>query len=108
MVTGGCGFIGSHTCTKLINKNFNILIIDSLVNSYKDIFPKIKSIFDNNKVYTSSNITFLEGDLRDSKWLDNVFAKFIKLKKPIKSVIHFAGLKSIKNSSPFNYQKEAY
>ena len=105
LVTGGCGFIGSHTCTKLINENFNVLIIDSLVNSYKDIFPKIKSIFDKNIAYTSSNISFLEGDLRDNKWLDNVFAEFIKLNKPIKSVIHFAGLKSIKNSinSPLLY-----
>ena len=105
LVTGGCGFIGSHTCTKLINENFDILIIDSLVNSYKNIFPKIKSIFNKNLNYTRSNISFLEGDLRNNKWLDNVFAEFIKLKKPIKSVIHFAGLKSIENSidSPLLY-----
>ena len=56
LVTGGCGYIGSHTCVTLLENNFNILIIDSLINSYKDIFPKIKSIFDKNLDYTSSNI----------------------------------------------------
>ena len=73
LVTGGCGFVGSHTCTKLIQSKFNVLIIDSLVNSYKDIFPK--EYFDKNKACISSEIFFLEGDLRDNKWLDKVFDK---------------------------------
>ena len=81
LVTGGCGFVGSHTCTKLIKSNFNVLIIDSLVNSHRDIFPKIKSIFDKNKACISSEIFFLEGDLRDNKWLDKVFDKLIILIK---------------------------
>ena len=105
MVTGGCGFIGSHTCTNLIKNNCDILIIDSLINSYEDIFPKIKTIFDSNKSYSKGKISFLKGDLRDTQWLDNVFYDHHKMKKPITSVIHFAGLKSINNSikSPILY-----
>ena len=44
LVTGGCGYIGSHTCTSLLDSDFNILIIDSLVNSFESSFKKIKQI----------------------------------------------------------------
>ena len=44
LVTGGCGYIGSHTCIALLNSNYNILIIDSLVNSFDNTFEKIKKI----------------------------------------------------------------
>ena len=46
LVTGGCGYIGSHTCISLIEKNYNVLIIDSLINSHEDNFKKVKQILD--------------------------------------------------------------
>ena len=95
LVTGGCGYIGSHTCVSLLNSNYNILIIDSLVNSFETTFETIKKIaqkkgFDNNE-----RIQFIKGDLRNKDWLDSIFKEYIEFKKPIKKVIHFAGLKSI-------------
>jgi len=105
LVTGGCGYIGSHTCVSLLENNYNILIIDSLVNSSKDTLDNIRKTMTLEGVKISDNIRFLEGDLRDKLWLDNVFSDYIQSKKPIKSVIHFAGLKSIYESiiSPIDY-----
>ena len=105
LVTGGCGYIGSHTCVSLLENNFNILILDSLVNSSKDNLDNIRKTLSLEGVKISDNIRFLEGDLRDKSWLDDVFRDYLKLNKPIKSVIHFAGLKSIYDSiiSPIEY-----
>ena len=105
LVTGGCGFVGSHTCVSLINQDYNILIIDSLINSFEDKFEKIKKICNRKEIDISGRIKLLKGDLRDQNWVDQIFTKYIKYKKPIKFVIHFAGLKSIHNSikSPLEY-----
>ena len=99
LVTGGCGFIGSHTCIQLLKDNYNVLVVDSLINSYKSIFSQIKEIIKLTNVESLNKIAFLEGDLRDKKWLDNVFLEYSKLKKPITYVIHFAGLKSVELST---------
>ena len=98
LVTGGCGYIGSHTCVSLLENNHNVLIIDSLINSSRDTFEKIKKTLKLKGVNVDNNIQFIEGDLRNKLWLENVFINYIKADKPIKSVIHFAGLKSIFNS----------
>lgn len=105
LVTGGCGYIGSHTCVSLLENNHNVLIIDSLINSSRDTFEKIKKTLKLKGVNVENNIQFIEGDLRNKLWLENVFINYIKADKPIKSVIHFAGLKSIINSikSPIEY-----
>ena len=105
LVTGGCGFIGSHICVSLINENFNILIIDSLVNSFAVNFQNIKKIFDEKGLNISERIQFIKGDLRNKIWVDKIFIEYSKSKKPIKYVLHFAGLKSISNSikSPLEY-----
>tara|TARA_B100000945_G_C20379919_1_gene596653 strand:+ start:409 stop:1440 length:1032 start_codon:yes stop_codon:yes gene_type:complete len=105
LVTGGFGYIGSHTCVSLLENNYNILIVDSLVNSSKDTLDKIKKTIALKGFEINDNIQFLEGDLRDKLWLDNVFGDYLKSDKPIKSVIHFAGLKSIYDSiiSPIDY-----
>ena len=54
LVTGGCGYIGSHTCISLLNSDFNILIIDSLENSFESTLEKIKKI--SNRKGNSNNI----------------------------------------------------
>ena len=95
LVTGGCGYIGSHTCISLLECNYNILLIDSLVNSFDDSFERIKKISLKKGIDHNARIQFLKGDLRDRLWLDYIFNEYIKSKKPIKKVIHFAGLKSI-------------
>ncbi len=103
LVTGGCGYIGSHTCISLLENNSKVLIIDSLVNSYKETFIKIKEIV-NKKGIDSNKISFIKGDLRNKEWLDKIFVEHLRAKTPIKSVVHFAGLKSIESS--INYPLE--
>ena len=105
LVTGGCGYIGSHTCVCLVKKGFNIVILDSLVNSYKSSYLKILEILRNEDKELINMIKFHEGDLRDMKFLGGIFAKQKKAGDPISSVIHFAGLKSIEESikSPLEY-----
>jgi len=95
LVTGGCGYIGSHTCIPLLNSNYNVLIIDSLVNSFATSVEKIKEISLREGVTNNEKIQFIEGDLRNKQWLHNIFHEYAKSNKPIKKVIHFAGLKSI-------------
>ena len=105
LVTGGCGYIGSHTCISLIEKNYNVLIIDSLINSHEDNFKKTKQILDKKGIDSKEKLKFIKGDLRNQEWLDNIFYKCSESKRPISSVIHFAGLKSIESSikSPLEY-----
>ncbi len=105
LVTGGCGYIGSHTCVCLLKKGYNIIIIDSLVNSYKSSHLKILEILRNEGKEISNMISFVEGDLRNKKLLSEIFEAKKKEGNPISSVIHFAGLKSIEESikSPLKY-----
>ena len=105
LVTGGCGYVGSHTCISLLKNNYNIIIVDSLVNSSKDTLDNIRKTMSLEGVEISDKIKFLQGDLRNKLWLDNVFRDYLQSNKPIKSVIHFAGLKSIYESiiSPIDY-----
>ena len=98
LVTGGCGYIGSHTCISLIENNFNVLIIDSLINSYEETYIRLKKIIEENGFDSHNKISFIKGDLRNKAWLGDVFARCLKADTPIKSVIHFAGLKSIETS----------
>ena len=105
LVTGGCGYIGSHTCVSLLENNYNVLILDSLINSSEDTFYKIKKTISLRGLKIDDKIQFIQGDLRNKFWLDNIFNDYLKANKPIKSVIHFAGLKSIYDSiiSPIEY-----
>lgn len=86
LVTGGAGYIGSHTCVELLNKGYDIIIIDNLENS------NIKAI-DRIKFITKKNFPFINADVRDKKKLDNIFNQY----KP-EAVIHFAGLKAVGES----------
>lgn len=94
LVTGGLGFIGSHTVVELLQENYNIIIIDNLVNSSTDILQKIIDI--TNK----RNILFFNIDIRDSLKLENLFTAY-----KIRLVIHFASLKAVSESikNPLQY-----
>ncbi len=86
LVTGGMGYIGSHTCIELLNRGMEVVIIDNLVNSSAEAGKRIERI-------TGCGVTFYEADVRDRKTLDGIFEKH-----KIDCVIHFAGLKAVGES----------
>ena len=96
LITGGTGFIGSHTILPFLKKGFKVTIIDSNVNSSQLSIKAIKKIL--KKDFDEEQILFFKGDIRDKVFLNNVFLKAIEEKYPIQSVIHFAGLKSVSES----------
>ena len=97
LVSGGLGFIGSHTVVELLNSGFNVIIIDNLVNSSIDIFNKIIKIA---KINDKSRLTYCNIDIRNSLQLENLFKN-----NSIYAVIHFASLKSVGESikAPLEY-----
>ena len=105
LATGGLGFIGSHTCISLLENNYNVYVIDSLVNSSKENFIAIKKICNLLNDSSKGRIIFLEGDILDKHFLINTFQKAKLEKSPIQAVIHFAGLKSANESidAPLSY-----
>tara|TARA_B100000212_G_C27375739_1_gene534603 strand:+ start:697 stop:1737 length:1041 start_codon:yes stop_codon:yes gene_type:complete len=104
LVTGGAGFIGSHTSVQLLKKGYDICILDSFINSYEITIKQIERIIKNNKSRTG-NLFLKKGDLRNRRFLDEVFIEFRDNKSPFDGVIHFAGLKSVEESvnQPLKY-----
>ena len=98
LVTGGLGFIGSHTCVSLLKKEINIFIVDSLFNSSLKTIKAIKKIFARNDLNVENKLFFFEGDIRDKLFLRKVFKYAEEMQKPIDAVIHFAGLKAVGES----------
>jgi len=100
LVTGGCGFIGSHTCLALLEKNYKIVVIDSMVNSVSIALERVKKLSTNK-----DNLSLFRGDLRDIDFVREVFSKAKSDNQPISAVIHFAGLKSVCESidQPIKY-----
>ena len=86
LVTGGAGYIGSHTCVELLNAGYDIVVIDNFSNSKKEVIDKIKTI-------TNKDFKFYEGDCQDKEILRKIFKE-----NDISSVIHFAGFKSVGES----------
>tara|TARA_B100000242_G_scaffold187044_1_gene134509 strand:- start:1205 stop:2242 length:1038 start_codon:yes stop_codon:yes gene_type:complete len=105
LVTGGCGYIGSHTCISLIKSGYKVVIFDSLINSYESSYKKILKILQNENIDYAQKINFIKGDLRNKKILSKLFLDKQREGEPIFSVIHFAGLKSAGESlkSPLEY-----
>lgn len=105
LTTGGLGFIGSHTTIALIKKGFDVLIVDSLINSKKETLNNIKKIIDKETKKLDQKLYFEEGDIRDEVFLKDVFKKYREKQNPIQTVIHFAGLKSVEESvrHPLSY-----
>ncbi len=97
-VTGGAGFIGSHTCLLLLEKGYVIFILDSFVNSSKKSLDRISVILEDKGIDTKGRIFLINGDIRNSSDIEKVFQMSIKFKNKIQSVMHFAGLKSVFDS----------
>ena len=95
LVTGGAGFIGSHTCHLLLKNGFKIVILDSFINSSPSIINNLSKLNSDN-FYT--NLELINGDLRNKSFLIKLFENISNKKGYIDSVIHFAGLKSISES----------
>ena len=96
LITGGTGYIGSHTCVALLKIGFNLTIIDSNINSSSKSINRIKKIL--KKDFLDKKILFFKGDIRDKKFLDTIFFNAIQQDDPIQGVIHFAGLKAVSES----------
>ncbi|WP_216936740.1 UDP-glucose 4-epimerase GalE [Acinetobacter sp. BY484] len=86
LVTGGAGYIGSHTCVELLNAGHEVVVLDNLCNSSSESLSRVEKL-------TQKSLTFIEGDIRDSQLLDQVFQH-----QSIDAVIHFAGLKAVGES----------
>lgn len=93
LVTGGAGYIGSHTSVELLNAGHGVVCVDNLVNSKYEAVKRVEQI-------TSKKIKFYEGDIRDRKILDKIFEE-----NEIDAVINFAGLKAVGEScqKPLEY-----
>ncbi len=93
LVTGGAGYIGSHTCVELLDRGYEIVVVDNLYNSCVKALERVEEI-------TGKKIPFYEADLLDKEALDAIFEKH-----PIDSVIHFAGYKAVGESveKPIEY-----
>ncbi|MCH2556079.1 MAG: UDP-glucose 4-epimerase GalE [Alcanivorax sp.] len=93
LVTGGAGYIGSHTVLRLLEEQRPVLVLDNLVNSSREALRRVERI-------TGRTVTFVEGDIRDGALLDRLFAEH-----DIGAVIHFAGLKAVGESvaQPLRY-----
>lgn len=93
LVTGGIGYIGSHTCVQMVEAGMTPVIIDNLCNAKKVVLDRIEAL-------TGKKPIFYQGDIRDSVLLDSIFQRH-----NIQSVIHFAGLKAVGESvqKPIEY-----
>ena len=86
LVTGGAGYIGSHTCVELLEKGYEVVVIDNLCNSNPESLHRVQEL-------TGKTLKFYEGDVRDEAVLTKIFAE-----NEISCVIHFAGLKAVGES----------
>ncbi|MBC5660623.1 UDP-glucose 4-epimerase GalE [Anaerosacchariphilus sp. NSJ-68] len=93
LVTGGAGFIGSHTCVELLNAGYDVVVVDNLYNASKKALDRVEQI-------TGKKVTFYEADILDRDALNAIFDK-----EQIDSVIHFAGYKAVGESvrKPIEY-----
>ncbi|EPC04162.1 hypothetical protein L861_02295 [Litchfieldella anticariensis FP35 = DSM 16096] len=86
LVTGGAGYIGSHTVLELLEAGHDVVVVDNLCNGSREALHRIEAI-------TGKSARFIEGDVRDRVLLDEVFASY-----SVEAVIHFAGLKAVGES----------
>ena len=93
LVTGGAGYIGSHTCVELLKAGHEVFVVDNLCNGHEAALERVRGI-------TNRELQFTNADIRDANALDNIFNTF----KP-EAVIHFAGLKAVGESvaNPLKY-----
>ncbi len=94
LITGGAGYIGSHTVLQLLESDYQVVVLDNLSNASAESLQRVKAL-------TGKSVTFIEGDIRDEALLSSIFAQHTD----IDSVIHFAGLKAVGESvqQPLRY-----
>jgi UDP-glucose 4-epimerase len=93
LVTGGCGYIGSHICVELLTSGYNAIVYDNLSNSTPDVIDRIRQIVASEKAHDVGSINFIQGDILDADHMDRIFAD-----NKIDAVIHLAGLKAVGES----------
>ena len=95
LVTGGAGYIGSHTCVELLEAGYDVVVVDNLYNASEKSIERVKEI-------TGKDLTFYQADILDEEALDKIFDK-----EKVDGVIHFAGLKAVGESvaKPLEYYK---
>lgn len=93
LVTGGAGYIGSHTCIELLNAGYEVVVMDNLYNASEEALRRVEKI-------TGKHVTFYKADMLDHEAVNEIFEK-----ESIDSVIHFAGLKAVGESvaKPLEY-----
>ena len=93
LVTGGAGYIGSHTCVELLNQGHEVVVVDNLYNSSEEALKRVEKI-------TGKTLTFYKADMLDRDAMEEIFSK-----EKIDAVIHFAGLKAVGESvaKPLEY-----
>ncbi|OUO76600.1 UDP-glucose 4-epimerase GalE [Blautia sp. An249] len=93
LVTGGAGYIGSHTCVELLNAGYEVVIVDNLYNASPKAVERVQQI-------TGKSVVFYEADIRDKEAMGNIFDQ-----EKVDAVIHFAGLKAVGESvaKPMEY-----
>ena len=93
LVTGGAGYIGSHTCLELLNQGHEVVVVDNLCNASEEALHRVKEL-------TGKDLTFYKADLLDAEAMDKVFGQ-----EKVDAVIHFAGLKAVGESvaKPLEY-----
>ncbi len=99
LVTGGAGFIGSHTCLSLLKKGYTVYVLDSYINSSPVPLQRISIILEKENVKIDDKLTILKGDLRKESDIKKIFEIALKKNKPIEAVVHFAGLKAVGESN---------
>ena len=98
LVTGGAGYIGSHTSSALIEANYDICILDSFINSSPISLERIQKIHNIDQKIYKERVKIFKGDVRDKKTVEKIFKSAIEENNPIQAVIHFAGVKSVEES----------
>lgn len=93
LVTGGAGYIGSHTCVELLNEGHEVIVVDNLYNASEKALERVQEI-------TGRSLTFYKADIRDKQAMNDIFDR-----EAIDAVIHFAGLKAVGESvvKPIEY-----
>ena len=105
LITGGTGFIGSHTCVVLLNAGFNLIILDSFINSSEKVIDNICKLANIKDINQTQRLIVYKGDFRNKKILNLIFSEAELKNNNISCVIHFAGLKAVgeSNFKPLSY-----
>lgn len=101
LITGGTGYLGSHTALSLLLRGYKVIVLDSNINSSYLVIRRIKEILQKTNRNYIKNLTFIKGDLREYFFLHDLFSRSIENGNYINSVIHFCGLKSVAESKSY-------